>query len=59
MTYYQAQGTCNRCGRYSCAVGADAEDATRLLHNDHGNEHKHAFEGEVVVVKVDDNHSKR
>jgi uncharacterized Fe-S cluster-containing MiaB family protein len=60
MTYYKASGTCNSCGRYSKAVGSDKEDATLLMQHDHACEHSHSFEGEIVVIEVEDEgHSKR
>lgn len=59
MVYFSARGTCNKCGRYSTATGADEQDAKLLLANDHGAEHGHAFEGAITVIRMDDKHSQR
>jgi len=52
-TGVKASGTCERCGRFSSAIGFDAEDAERLARHNHGWDYKHSFRGEMTFSDVD------
>lgn len=49
MEAFSAQGTCENCNAFTRSVGATEDDATLLLHHEHGHDHGHAFRGIVTV----------